>query len=77
MQELIQSLLKPLVGDIKKVTIEKIQEGNTIKYTIHVPKKEIAKVIGKEGKMIKAIKNLVKIRSIKENLFTTVEVVEA
>ena len=77
MQDLIQSLLEPLVENIKKVSIEKSQEGKNVKYTIRVPKKDIAKVIGKEGKMIKSIKNLVKIRSIKEDLFTTIEVSEA
>lgn len=77
MQDLIQSLLEPLVENVKKVTIDKTQDGNNIKYTIHVPKKDIAKVIGKEGKMIKSIKNLVKIRSIKEGLFTQIEVDEA
>ncbi|KKP93677.1 MAG: hypothetical protein UR98_C0003G0047 [Parcubacteria group bacterium GW2011_GWA1_36_12] len=77
MQDLIESLLEPLVENIKKVSIEKSQEGKNVKYTIRVPKKDIAKVIGKEGKMIKSIKNLVKIRSIKEDLFTTIEVSEA
>ena len=77
MQDLIESLLEPLVENIKKVSIEKSQEGKNVKYTVHVPKKDIAKVIGKEGKMIKSIKNLVKIRSIKEDLFTTIEVSEA
>ena len=77
MQDLIESLLEPLVANIKKVSIEKSQEGKNVKYTICVPKKDIAKVIGKEGKMIKSIKNLVKIRSIKEDLFTIIEVSEA
>ncbi|OGD87432.1 hypothetical protein A3A54_02850 [Candidatus Curtissbacteria bacterium RIFCSPLOWO2_01_FULL_39_62] len=77
MQDLIKSLLEPLVENIKKVKIDETQEGSNIKYTIHIPKKDIAKVIGKEGRMIKSIKNLVKIRSIKEGSFTTIEVEEA
>jgi len=77
MQDLIKSLLEPLVENIKKVTIEESQEGKNIRYTINVPKQDIAKVIGKEGKMVKAIKNLVKIRSIKEGFYTTIEVEEA
>ena len=63
--------------DIKKVKIDESEEGDNIRYTIRVPKKDIAKVIGREGKMIKAIKNLVKIRSIKEGLFISIEVEEA
>ena len=52
------------------------QEGG-IKFTVNVPKEDIAKVIGKEGKMVKAIKNLLKIRAVKENKFVTLEIEEA
>lgn len=77
MEDLIKLLVEPLVEDIKKVKIEKKQEGNNILFTLIVPKEEIAKVIGKNGKMIKSIKNLLKIRAIKENVFANIEVQEA
>lgn len=77
MEDLIKLLIEPLVTDIKKIKIEKIEEEGGIKFIVHIPKDEIAKVIGREGKMIKSIKNLVKIRAIKENIFVNVELVEA
>lgn len=77
MDELLTLLIEPLVSDIKKVGIQKEEDGNNIRYLVSVPKDEIAKVIGKEGKMIKSIKNLLKIRAIKENVFVNVEVQEA
>lgn len=77
MEDLITTLIEPLVSDIKKVKIEKIQEEQGTRFIVHVPKEEIAKVIGKEGKMVKAIKNLLKIRAIKDNVFVNLEVVEA
>ena len=76
MEDLIKFLLQPLVSDMKKVKIEKFQEDKNIRFIVSVPKADIAKVIGKNGKMIKSIKNLVKIRAIKENVFAHVEVVE-
>jgi len=76
MENLLRILIEPLVSDIKKVKIEKVQEGNITKFLISIPKKDIAKVIGKNGKMIKSIKNLLKIRAIKENIFATIEVQE-
>jgi len=76
MEELLRILIEPLVSDIKKVKIEKTQEDNVIKFLISIPKKDIAKVIGKDGKMIKSIKNLLKIRAIKENVFASIEVQE-
>ena len=77
MEDLLKTLIEPLVSDIKKIIIDPIQEENGLKYLITIPKDDIAKVIGKDGKMIKSIKNLLKIRAIKENIFATVEVQEA
>jgi len=77
MEDLLKTLIEPLVSDIKKIKIDPIQEENGLKYLITIPKDDIAKVIGKDGKMIKSIKNLLKIRAIKENIFATVEVQEA
>jgi hypothetical protein len=76
MEELLKTLIYPLVSDTKKVKIEKKQEGDSYHFLVSVPKEDIAKVIGKNGKMIKAIKNLLKIRAIKENVFASVEVQE-
>ena len=77
MEDLIKLLIEPLVSNIKKVKIEKQQDGQNITFNVLVPKDEIAKVIGREGKMVKSIKNLVKIRAIKENVFVHMEVQEA
>jgi len=77
MEDLLTLLVEPLVSDIKKVKIEKIDEQEGTKYLIHVPQEEIAKVIGRNGKMIKSIKSLAKVRAIKEGTYIDVEVVEA
>ncbi len=77
MEDLIKLLIEPLVKDVDKIKIEKNQEGDNIAFILNVPQEDIAKVIGKNGKMIKSIKNLVKVRAIKENVFASVEVKEA
>jgi predicted RNA-binding protein YlqC (UPF0109 family) len=76
MEDLLKLLIEPLVTDIKEVKIEKHQEGSNITFVVNIPQQEIAKVIGKEGKMIKSIKNLLKIRAIKENVYANLEVRE-
>ena len=76
MEDLLKILIEPLVGNVKKIKIEKSQEGANIRFTVFIPKEDIAKVIGKEGKMVKSIKNLLKIRAIKENLFASLELQE-
>jgi len=77
MEELLKILIEPLVSDIKKIKIERVnEENNNIRFIVSVPKKDIAKVIGKEGKMVKSIKNLLKVRAIKENVFANLELLE-
>lgn len=76
MEDLIKTLIEPLVTDPKSIKIDKNQEGANIRFTVFIPKSDIAKVIGHDGKMIKSIKNLVKIRAIKENVFASVEIQE-
>lgn len=76
MEDLLETLLEPLVTDLKKVKIEKEIEGNNYRFTVLVPKDDIAKVIGRGGKMVKAIKNLMKIRAIKDGLFVSIDVQE-
>lgn len=77
MDDLLKLLIEPLVTDIKEVKIEKKNEEGAIHFIVAVPKTDIAKVIGKGGKMVKSIKNLLKIRAIKENVFCSLEVIEA
>ena len=76
MEELIKTLVTPLVSDPKTIKINREQDQNNIKFILEIPKGDIAKVIGREGKMVKAIKNLLKIRAIKENVFVSLEVKE-
>ena len=77
MEDLLNTLIEPLVSDIKKIAIKRQEQEGGIKFTVNVPKEDIAKVIGKEGKMVKAIKNLLKIRAVKENKFVALEIEEA
>ena len=76
MEEIIKTLVTPLVSDPKTIKISRVQDQNNIKFILEIPKGDIAKVIGREGKMVKAIKNLLKIRAIKENVFVSLEVKE-
>ncbi|OGE08925.1 hypothetical protein A3A60_01050 [Candidatus Curtissbacteria bacterium RIFCSPLOWO2_01_FULL_42_26] len=77
MDDLLNFLLEPLVSDIKTIKIEKAEQDQNLRYLVTIPKEDIAKVIGKGGKMIKAIKNLLRVRGVKENIFASIEVLEA
>lgn len=56
-----------MVEEPEKVEITESEENGIINFNVRVPKESIGKVIGKEGKIIRAIRNVMKIPAIKQN----------
>ncbi len=73
MKELVEFLVKELVADKDKVNVTLDEDV----INISVSKDDMGKVIGKQGRIAKAIRNIVKAASIKENKKYTVEILEA
>jgi len=72
MKELVEYIVKELVDDASQV---KITVEDTV-INISVAKPDVGKVIGRQGKSIKAIRSIVKSVSVKNNTKYTVEVLE-
>ncbi len=75
MKDLLTYILDNTIPDAQ-ATVEEVEQDGVITYTISVPQEFMGKVIGKNGKNINAIKNVLKIRAIKENKKVEVDVVE-
>lgn len=56
--------------------IEQEESEGFIVFKVRVPKDEVGLVIGKGGKTINALKNILKIRAIKENVRIDIQVDE-
>ena len=56
MKELVEYLLKSLVDNPESVTVETVDEGEAIKLKAKVADADNGKVIGKDGKVIKAVR---------------------
>jgi predicted RNA-binding protein YlqC (UPF0109 family) len=63
MKELLDYILKNIVGENKYEIIEE-NEGDVIKLNIKVSDDIAGMVVGKGGKVIKAIRNLLRIKAI-------------
>ncbi len=72
MLNLVQYIVNSLVDNPDSVTVEK--DGNTI--NIYAGKDEIGKIIGKQGRIAKAIRTVVKASSVKDNTRWSVEIIE-
>lgn len=76
MEELIRYLIGQLVSDPSSVEISSIENGNTVDVTVTLPQSEMGKVIGKQGRIAKAVRTIVKAASAKTNKKYNVEITE-
>lgn len=76
MQELVQYLVAQLVGSEANVDVELIESDYTSEIIITAEKGEIGKIIGKQGRIAKAIRTIVRAASSKENKRYTVTINE-
>ena len=59
MKLLIESIVSPLVDHPDSIAIEKKEETNKIVYHLTVHESDVGKVIGKNGRIAKAIRTIV------------------
>ena len=62
MQELISTIVKGLVDDkdAVSVTVDNPREDGTVVYHLHVASDDMGRVIGKQGRIAKAIRTIVR-----------------
>ena len=73
MKEVLELVIKSLVDNKEDVVIEEKQENKSICYEVKVSKDDMVKVIGKQGKMAKAIRTVVRAIATKENKKVSIE----
>ncbi|WP_066365029.1 KH domain-containing protein [Neobacillus fumarioli] len=59
MKELIETIVKPLVDVPDEVRVETFEEDAKVVYRLYVHKTDMGKVIGKQGRVAKAIRTVV------------------
>ena len=74
-RELILLIAKSLVKQPDAVSVTMTVKGNLEVYEIRVAPEDMGKVIGKQGKIAKAIRSVVKAAAIKENKKISVDIV--
>ena len=68
MKELVEVIAKALVDNPDEVVVTEKAEGKNITVELHVAPADMGKVIGKQGRIAKAIRSVVKAASSKENI---------
>ena len=77
MEELLAALARGLVEDKEavKVTVDEPAEDGTIVYHLSVAQSDMGRVIGKQGRIAKAIRTVVKAASVKSEKPVFVEII--
>ena len=73
MKEILEVIIKNLVDNPDEVSINETTNAKSVCYEVKVAKNDMGKVIGKQGKMAKAIRSVIKAIAVKEHQKVTVE----
>ena len=65
MKELVEFVVKSLVDNPEKLVITTEEEGEVLKIFIKADENDIGKIIGKQGKIAKAIRTIVRSSAMK------------
>ncbi len=76
MKDTLLYMVRFLVDNPEEVTIEERMDGDATILIIHTNAADIGKVIGKSGRIIRALRDLMKVLAAKANTFVDVEIAE-
>lgn len=73
MKEILTTIIKSLVTDESAISINEVEGEKSVIYEVRVAEADMGKVIGKEGRIAKAIRTIMKALAAKENKKITIE----
>lgn len=75
MKELVEVIAKALVDNPDEVVVTEKEEGKNVTIELHVAASDMGKVIGKQGRIAKAIRSVVKAAFLGDNKKVDVEII--
>lgn len=76
MKELVEVIAKALVDDPESVVVNEREEKKTTVLEVRVAESDMCKVIGKQGRIAKAIRSVVKAAAAKEDKKVIVDIMD-
>ncbi len=74
LKETLVSIARAIVDNPDSVSAEEITEGKRVTLTLHVAEEDMGMVIGKHGKIAKAIRTVMRAAASADNRDVTVEI---
>ena len=76
MKELLEFLARSLVDHPEQVRVEETESADEVLLRLFVAKEDVGKVIGKQGRIARALRTVVKASAVKDGKQATVEIVD-
>ena len=76
MKEILEGILKSLVENTDAISINQVEKDKLTVFEVKVATEDMGRVIGKEGKIAKAIRNILRAIGAKEHKKVTVEFID-
>lgn len=76
MKELLEKIAKSLVDHPEEVSVNEVEGEQSLILELRVSEDDMGKVIGKQGRIAKAIRVVMKAAAIKENKRVVVEIIQ-
>lgn len=75
MKKLVEVIAKSLVSHPEQVRVDERREDSQLVLELHVAEDDMGKVIGRQGRIAKALRTVVKAAATRENTKVTVEII--
>jgi hypothetical protein len=76
MKEAVELILKALVSDPSAVDVREVESKGVLRIEVRVSEKDMGKVIGRQGRTVKAIRSLLHAASVKHGRRFVLEIIE-
>ena len=76
MRDTIEMVVKALVDDPSAVDVREVQRDGTTRIEVRVAQPDMGKVIGKQGRTVRALRSLVYAAGVKQHRRYVLDVVE-
>ena len=76
MKEILETIIESLIPENATVSVTEIPSEKETKYEVRVSKGDMGRVIGKNGKIAKSIRTLMRAIASKENKKIVIELVD-
>lgn len=73
MKDILETIIKALVDDTESVNVNAVEGEKSVVYEVKVAESDMGKVIGKDGKIARSIRTLIKALAAKEQKRVTIE----